>query len=258
MGSALDNGLHGRMGNKPSNKPRSPLVSFEKLKIDVQVADTFRTFPSSQHLHFNDKVLAASSLIFRLMVTKKVSKAMLPLVWKFRNNCIVEVTTAAEGNVSHFDPKSFYVLYSVLKDVQKALSQNMQQQQEEQEEEGEKKEGISKDVELRQSSYDDNECALCMDSKVDVVTTCAHAFCNSCLENWKNQNSGDPTCPVCRGPLAPKNSDDSWIMDTTDSNENLKSAINFMSERVLSLVAKHRVVAASGKEVATLNVQDRN
>ena len=225
------------MGNKSTHKHkiRSPLVSLEKLKLDVLVADELRTLSSNKRLLFSDNVRLYTNLRFQLYTSNKISRNMLPLVWKFNNNVIVEACDL-QGNVSHFDPKTFYTLFSTLKDIQKATTQEYECLTDPPE--------TSCDDGARQPSYDDYECALCMDAKVDVVTTCAHAFCNDCLTDWKDQNS-EPTCPVCRGSLARMNSDDRlWDLDTADSGSNVKQIIESMCERVSVLLATHRVGAS--------------
>ncbi|KAI8334089.1 hypothetical protein EDC96DRAFT_17445 [Choanephora cucurbitarum] len=43
------------------------------------------------------------------------------------------------------------------------------------------------------------ECNICFDTAVHpVITLCGHLFCWSCLAQWLNAQSRNPTCPVCK------------------------------------------------------------
>ncbi|KAL0091427.1 hypothetical protein J3Q64DRAFT_1723595 [Phycomyces blakesleeanus] len=43
------------------------------------------------------------------------------------------------------------------------------------------------------------ECNICFDTATyPVLTLCGHLFCWSCLGQWLNQQSRNPTCPVCK------------------------------------------------------------
>ncbi|KAI7861839.1 hypothetical protein BDF14DRAFT_1863411 [Spinellus fusiger] len=43
------------------------------------------------------------------------------------------------------------------------------------------------------------ECNICFDTATyPVLTLCGHLFCWSCLAQWLNQQSRNPTCPVCK------------------------------------------------------------
>ncbi|KAI7900768.1 uncharacterized protein BX663DRAFT_516460 [Cokeromyces recurvatus] len=43
------------------------------------------------------------------------------------------------------------------------------------------------------------ECNICFDTAVHpVLTVCGHLFCWSCLAQWLNAQSRNPTCPVCK------------------------------------------------------------
>ena len=44
----------------------------------------------------------------------------------------------------------------------------------------------------------DNECAICLDQKVEVVLPCGHGFCNDCIVDWVSR---DRECPMCREDL---------------------------------------------------------
>ena len=216
------------MGNKNSQNSgaSSKQQTLEKFKLHVQEANTF---PKS---HFD--------LSLQVLASNKISRHLLPLVWKYNKNVIVEVIHTQSNSarsVSHFTPKEFYILFALLTDIHKA-SQTQNKNSDATEP------TTTEDNNIRQASYDDNECSLCMEAKVDVVTTCAHAFCNECLSSWKLQNKETiPTCPICRGPLARENSDDRlWVLEESDtSNSNAKTIIESMSERVTLLLTKHLV-----------------
>ncbi|KAI9307485.1 hypothetical protein BJ944DRAFT_157953 [Cunninghamella echinulata] len=43
------------------------------------------------------------------------------------------------------------------------------------------------------------ECNICFDTATHpVLTLCGHLFCWSCLAQWLNAQSRNPTCPVCK------------------------------------------------------------
>ncbi|SAM00653.1 hypothetical protein [Absidia glauca] len=43
------------------------------------------------------------------------------------------------------------------------------------------------------------ECNICFDTATyPVLTLCGHLFCWSCLAQWLNAQSRNPTCPVCK------------------------------------------------------------
>jgi len=42
------------------------------------------------------------------------------------------------------------------------------------------------------------DCCICMDSRVQVVTVCGHAFCEECQTRWRENSSH---CPLCRAEL---------------------------------------------------------
>ncbi|KAG0765760.1 hypothetical protein G6F57_004295 [Rhizopus arrhizus] len=43
------------------------------------------------------------------------------------------------------------------------------------------------------------ECNICFDTAMHpVLTLCGHLFCWSCLAQWLNAQSRNPTCPVCK------------------------------------------------------------
>ncbi|KAI8985862.1 hypothetical protein BDB01DRAFT_720803 [Pilobolus umbonatus] len=53
-----------------------------------------------------------------------------------------------------------------------------------------------------ESSYNGGgfyECNICFDTAIHpVLTLCGHLFCWSCLAQWLNAQSRNPTCPVCK------------------------------------------------------------
>ena len=40
-----------------------------------------------------------------------------------------------------------------------------------------------------------NTCCICMDRPIERVLTCFHAYCDSCIDEWKEK---EDTCPLCR------------------------------------------------------------
>ncbi|KAI8890228.1 hypothetical protein K501DRAFT_237196 [Backusella circina FSU 941] len=43
------------------------------------------------------------------------------------------------------------------------------------------------------------ECNICFDTAIHpVLTLCGHLFCWTCLAQWLNAQSRNPTCPVCK------------------------------------------------------------
>ena len=44
----------------------------------------------------------------------------------------------------------------------------------------------------------DNECAICLNEKCEVVLPCTHAFCSDCIADWITR---DKECPMCRDDL---------------------------------------------------------
>jgi hypothetical protein len=52
------------------------------------------------------------------------------------------------------------------------------------------------------NATDATECAICMSTPVDSVTTpCDHTFCGECLGYWLNQQESGMSCPQCRSSL---------------------------------------------------------
>jgi hypothetical protein len=234
------------MGNRPPKQhhPSRPMKSFEQLKLDVDRAN--HVFGRAE-LHLSANYL--STLVFQILIANKANRALLPVTWKFNNNIVVKVTSSKDTLLlAHFNPKSFYTLFSIMIELETSIRVRGDQPPlpppEAEAEEMEK--SSSEVVEVRQSSYDDNECALCMDAQVDVVTPCAHAFCNTCLADWKQHNpdmSINPTCPLCRAPLAREDSADRlWVLDaTTDSDAHAKDLIVAQCARIMLMLESHQV-----------------
>ncbi|XP_057317583.1 RING finger protein 141-like [Hydractinia symbiolongicarpus] len=55
------------------------------------------------------------------------------------------------------------------------------------------------------NSIEQDECLICMDSKVEVSLPCAHSYCAKCISQW---NIESPTCPTCREQI--KTADEFW------------------------------------------------
>jgi hypothetical protein len=61
-----------------------------------------------------------------------------------------------------------------------------------------KRQAVSEDA----NATDATECAICMSTPVDSVTTpCDHTFCGECLGYWLNQQESGMSCPQCRSGL---------------------------------------------------------
>ncbi len=261
----------GNVGHKPSGAnptPRSELRSLEKLKRDVELAEACRAWPSARALlaaagrgagagagggagggaasggAASGGCARAARLQFRLFASKKVSKAMLPVLWRVRKMVVVEATDLGNGGgVFQFSPLQFYVVFGVLRDMHNAAASLAAADT-----------GAAPAAAttagaagLRASSYDDTECSLCMENTVDVVTTCAHAFCNDCLQDWMDQNpDAPPTCPLCRGSLQRATSsagDETWVYEDADgeAGDSTLVALHAMGERLVRLLEAHRV-----------------
>ena len=233
-----------QMGNRPPKQhhPSRPMKSFEQLKLDVDRAN--HVFGRAE-LHLSANYL--STLVFQILIANKANRALLPVTWKFNNNIVVKVTSSEDTLLlAHFNPKSFYTLFSIMIELETSIRVRGDQPPLPPPEAEEMEKSSSEVVEVRQSSYDDNECALCMDAQVDVVTPCAHAFCNTCLADWKQHNpdmSINPTCPLCRAPLAREDSADRlWVLDaTTDSDAHAKDLIVAQCARIMVMLESHQV-----------------
>lgn len=52
--------------------------------------------------------------------------------------------------------------------------------------------------EVAAENSESDECCICMDLKAEVILSCVHSFCKTCIENWSGVNN---TCPICRDEL---------------------------------------------------------
>ena len=230
------------MGNRSSGDAggtrRHEVLTLDKLKLDVELANAMRDKLSAQIQGALGNVAGAVDFVpnlrFHLIVSRRISKRMLPVLWKFNRNVLVEVHyDGANRNVAHFTPIQFYTFFKCLQDVHREASALNKVGGGD----GGSDQGTA--AEQRQDSVDDTECALCMENKVDVVTTCAHAFCNICLSDWTSQNpDADATCPVCRGILK---RDDSGTFALADAGMST-DVIAAMVGRLRGLFEQHREV----------------
>ena len=231
------------MGNQSSrsvSRPAREVRTLNKLKDDVVAANKLRERPSARSLaSMGVGADFVATLRFRLLCSQRVSKKMLPVIWKFNRNVLVQVNFegghGTPANASRFTPLEFYTFLKCLQDIHHEASRL-----EEHTSRTAASSATSSAADVRQDSVDDNECALCMENRVDVVTTCAHAFCNACLSDWVNQNpDADATCPVCRTVLERENS---GTFSLADSGEGT-FVITSMAERLQGLLNKHAVKA---------------
>lgn len=221
-------------GSGTGDLPRREVRTLVKLQHDVELANALRTWPSADVLASVEQAGAEfiPHLSFRMLVSNRVSKKMLPIIWKFNRNVLVEASVGGDI-MAHFTPIQFYTFLKCLRDLHREASQLSPTKN------GATDHRIKKDGDaLRQESVDDNECALCMENKIDVVTKCAHAFCNKCLLNWISQNpEADATCPVCRGVLEREDSG-TYTLAEDGTNSDI---ISLMAERLRQLMRKHAV-----------------
>jgi len=61
---------------------------------------------------------------------------------------------------------------------------------------------FAESVEQLSSNTGDNICTICYSWKVDVLTTCGHVFCSTCVFRLQSDHS---VCPYCRSCLANEN-----------------------------------------------------
>ncbi|KAK6626016.1 hypothetical protein RUM43_006320 [Polyplax serrata] len=64
------------------------------------------------------------------------------------------------------------------------------------------------------------ECSICLERKPDVMLSCAHTYCNQCIEQW---NSCHKTCPFCRETL--DNIDDTWVISDIPGSQEIRDDI---------------------------------
>lgn len=58
--------------------------------------------------------------------------------------------------------------------------------------------------ETKVHARDADDCPICFDSLSQAATTycraqCGTIFHQNCIQHWKRQQHGTPTCPICRG-----------------------------------------------------------
>lgn len=85
----------------------------------------------------------------------------------------------------------------------------------------------------------DRECQVCMDSKVQVVLQCSHGFCQTCLDDWMEQN---PTCPLCRMEVGNEQIQDSWLIETWEQKD-LHQNADQLQERAFQILLQAPDVA---------------
>ena len=108
-----------QMGNRPPKQhhPSRPMKSFEQLKLDVDRAN--HVFGRAE-LHLSANYL--STLVFQILIANKANRALLPVTWKFNNNIVVKVTSSEDTLLlAHFNPKSFYTLFSIMIELETSI-----------------------------------------------------------------------------------------------------------------------------------------
>lgn len=77
------------------------------------------------------------------------------------------------------------------------------------------------------ASEDSNmeECCICMDQKAEVILSCVHCFCKTCIETWSDVNE---TCPLCRDKIHGKK--DLWEMPERPSDREIGQFVLGMAE----------------------------
>jgi len=141
-------------------------------------------------------------------------KDVLPVepLWKFLVEIVLDKTDPSAENSKLFSRKmnikQFYRLYFRIKECDVLISNSKQHQQ--------KQDEMIASISLRNDPLcsfleeiaDDKECLICMERQSDIVLSCTHAFCTSCLNMWKSKNLN---CPMCRTPLGSE--DEDWYDD---------------------------------------------
>jgi len=84
----------------------------------------------------------------------------------------------------------------------------------------------------------ENECCVCLDSSVDSVLSCSHAYCSKCIVKLRKRDLG---CPCCRAKVAKVN--DSWRLETWDEKD-MKSETKKLEEEISLLLG----IAASSEQ----------
>ena len=149
----------------------------------------------------------------KMLVRSNVAPKLLPLVWRFGKNTLVEFRFFPEGGGGDVSSESagasadgegsttfflrtfeFYCVYALLREFAQAkvtleASRNVPS--------AEGQRDTSSPEESNASSIEESECCLCMENQVNAVLPCAHGFCEGCLEDWKARDA-ETTCPLCR------------------------------------------------------------
>jgi hypothetical protein len=147
-------------------------------------------------------------------------KDVLPVepLWKFLVEIVLDKTDSSAENSKLFSRKmnikQFYRLYFRIKECDVLISNSKQHQQ--------KQDEMIASISLRNDPLcsfleeiaDDKECLICMERQSDIVLSCTHAFCTSCLNMWKSKNLN---CPMCRTPLGSE--DEDWVLAPIEEPE---------------------------------------
>eukprot|EP00003_Mantamonas_plastica_P004983 TRINITY_DN13999_c0_g1_i1.p2 TRINITY_DN13999_c0_g1~~TRINITY_DN13999_c0_g1_i1.p2 ORF type:complete len:173 (+),score=58.43 TRINITY_DN13999_c0_g1_i1:538-1056(+) len=71
-------------------------------------------------------------------------------------------------------------------------------------------------------------CIVCMENNPEVVLSCAHSYCKSCIDEWKERSN---TCPMCR---AVADQEDEWDLVAKPSNKEVADFLNDYVDHVTS------------------------
>ncbi|OVA02963.1 zinc finger protein [Macleaya cordata] len=64
------------------------------------------------------------------------------------------------------------------------------------------------------SECEDDECGICMETCTKIVLpSCCHAMCFNCYNDWKTRSE---SCPFCRGSIERVNSEDLWVLISSE------------------------------------------
>ena len=80
---------------------------------------------------------------------------------------------------------------------------------------------------------DDATCAICLDSVVDTVSPCAHAYCADCYMRWRATARG---CALCRAPLpSERGGTGAWVLAEAEQGDGAPPAAQpATAERLLA------------------------
>ncbi|XP_046546053.1 RING finger protein 141-like [Haliotis rubra] len=67
---------------------------------------------------------------------------------------------------------------------------------------------------------DENECCICMDRKSEIILSCNHEFCETCIDSW---NVAHNTCPLCRCKV--ESTDDTWVLAEKPQSSDYESEV---------------------------------